>query len=82
MHKGFLEWKKALKEGLDVPQLFGHCQWIYSSKKGVISLIHVNILSERNFVFEIYCLKGELFEGIERFSTKEKAEESIRNYLS
>jgi hypothetical protein len=52
---------------------------VYSSDLGQISLI-----SPCHFtmdMFEIYCLKGDLFDDIERYSTYDEVEERIFQVL-
>lgn len=60
----------------------GKWQYIYSSKKGKISLVELpNYFLDGYTFWETYSLEGDLFEDIERFETKEDAEEVIRKYL-
>ena len=51
----------------------------YKTEKGEISLIQP---SEVNFdTYEIFCINGGLFNGVERFDTFHKAEERICDLL-
>jgi len=71
-------------------------QYIYSSKKGEISLVQIKVGIRENtfFTWEIYCLntnkiwwnpftwfKKTLFEDVERFATKKQAEVRINQLL-
>jgi len=62
---------------------FGSDQHIYSSSKGKISCVFLKnyLLDNRDF-YEIYCLEGDLFEGVERFLTLKEAEEKVAEYLN
>jgi len=53
--------------------------WRYKSEKGEISLVSPSWLTF--FKWEIYCIKGNLFEDVERFSTKQEAEQRIKELL-
>ncbi len=79
-HKGYKEWEKAQKEGLNFRCSFGKYQYIYKSKKGEISLIYLRQRTGKPF-WEIYCTSGSLFRDVERFGTKKEADIKIKNYL-
>lgn len=85
IHIVYKEWLSAKKEGIITPQLFEKWQYIYSSPKGEISL--VKLADNPMFslyggnLWEIYSLKGNLFEDVERFDSQEKAEAQIKKYL-
>lgn len=83
IHKGYAEWVKVRKkEGIKFPLLFGKYQYIYSSSKGVISLIELkNYFRDGKDLWEILCLEGKLFDDVERFDSKEEAEVRIKNLL-
>tara|TARA_R110000796_G_scaffold161858_6_gene278656 strand:- start:1989 stop:2228 length:240 start_codon:yes stop_codon:yes gene_type:complete len=51
----------------------------YKTDKGEISMIYPCQSTFNSY--EIYCIEGNLFEDIERYSTKEKAEERINKLL-
>jgi hypothetical protein len=54
--------------------MVGEFQYVYSSKKGAISMVEfLNYFNDGKNFWEIYCLEGNLFEDVERFPTKEKA---------
>jgi hypothetical protein len=58
--------------------------YIYESDKGdkKISLVELpNYFLDTKTLWEIYCLKGQIFQDIERFSSKEEAEERIKELL-
>jgi hypothetical protein len=65
------------------PLGLGKYQYIFSSRKGMISLIELkDYISGTNAIqWEIYCLKGNLFEDVKRFATKEDAKDRIRQLL-
>ena len=64
-------------------EIFGKYQYLYSSKKGKISLIKlINYFRDGEDLWEIYCLIGDLFEDVDRFKTKKKAVVEIKKYLS
>ena len=75
-HQIYKECKQA-----NIRQLVGRYQYIYSSKKGEISLIKLVYFLDGKDYYEIYCLKGNLFEDVERFDTKKEAEKVIKKYL-
>ncbi len=52
----------------------------YSSEKGLISM--VGPCAATMGTYEIYCLKGNLFDDIERYDTLEEAETRICELLS
>lgn len=52
----------------------------YETEKGIISLIYPSWISMESY--EIYCIEGELFDGIERYETLEEAEERINELLN
>lgn len=57
-------------------------QYIYTGKKGRISLIElVDYFSDGVVLWEIYSLQGELFDDVERFKCKEDAEKRIKELL-
>lgn len=86
---------KEMQEAIKVAQYFeqkelltkmlnniGKYQYIYETEKGQISLITLpNYFYDDRRIFEIYCLKGDLFEDVERFYSKKKAVERIKELL-
>lgn len=72
------EQKKELTFALD---LFGKYQFICTSKKGKISLIHIMTGMSKKKLWEIYSLEGKLFECVERFETKKEAMIRIEELL-
>ena len=52
----------------------------YITKKGEISLIYPSYASMD--LYEIYCIKGDLFDDIERFDSLEEAEKRIHILLN
>jgi len=64
-------------------KIFGKYQYIYTSDKGVISLIKlINYFRDGKDLWEIYCLEGKLFEDVERFDTKKEAVVKTKKYLN
>jgi len=101
VHKGWTEWQTIPKK-VRKTMLFGEEGWvkkwqyIYSSKKGEISLVCLKTGMREGmfFTWEIYCLdtkkvwwnpftwfKKEMFEDVERFATKKQAEVRINQLL-
>ena len=82
--KGF--YKKVNKDTGFIPsQMFGKWQYIYTSEKGEISLIRINITSfekdnPRTWVWEMWS-NEKLFDDVQRYDTKKEAEKVIREYL-
>jgi hypothetical protein len=74
IHQGYLE---------NYPSCpFGKYQYILESSKGMISLIELpNYSKDGETWWEIYCLNGNLFEDVERFTTKELAIATAKEYL-
>ena len=70
-----MEELKHIKCPIDKPQL------IYSSDKGKISLVHFLGYFNQSPFWEIYCLEGNLFDGVERFKTKSQAIKRIKQLL-
>jgi len=83
-HKGYVEWDEAREEGIDIRQLFGKYHHILWSEKGEISLVKLNDFMGKEDVWywEIMCLKGNLFEDVERFNTKKEAMKKIEELLT
>lgn len=77
VHPIYLEWERAKEKGRPIRQLLGKYQYIYSSKKGEISLIELKYDNS----WEIYSLKGNFFDDVERFQTKKQAEKRIEELL-
>lgn len=51
----------------------------YKNEKGEISCVHPCLATMD--LYEIYCIKGDLFEDIERYDTLNEAEERISELL-
>jgi len=81
IHRGYLEWENAKDRGIYLQQYFGKWQYLYSSKKGLISCVFLTDPFEKNGYWEIFCLEGNLFEDVERFATKKQAREKALEYL-
>ena len=63
-------------------KIIGKYQYLFSSKKGKISLIKIYGTYQINKgIWEIYCLKGNLFDDILRFKSKENAIKKIKDFL-
>lgn len=79
IHNIYKEW---VNSGKAFRKLVGKWQYIYTSPKGKISCVRfLNYLHEGHNFWEIYSLEGSLFEDVERFDTKKKAEKQIKKYL-
>ena len=79
IHEGYFKLKAS---GSNL-QLFGEYQYFYSSEKGEISLIELkNYFGDGKDLWEIYSLKGDLFEDVERFESQEEAEDVIKKYFN
>lgn len=52
---------------------------IYKTDKGVISMIAPSFFSDN--MYEIYCIKGDLFDDIERYESIDKALDRISDLL-
>jgi hypothetical protein len=82
IHNGFAEFERIKEKGINITQLFGKYQYIFSSKKGEISCVELkDYLFDGRDLWEIYCLKGKLFEDVERFDTYEEAVKRCRELL-
>jgi len=82
IHRVWKELDQAQQKGVSIRQLMGKYQYIHSSEKGVISLVRfLNYFKEGDNFWEIYCLKGELFEDTERFEWNSQAQKRIRELL-
>lgn len=74
-------WKDIRTLSVSFSNRLGKYQYIYTSKKGKISLIKLTGAFYSSTKWEIYCLAGILFDDIERFKTKKEAEERIKKLL-
>lgn len=82
IHPVYSEWKRMKKKGISIREMIGKYQYIFSSKKGEISLIELkDYLPSHKILWEIYCIKGNLFEDTKRFKTKEDAVKEIKKLL-
>lgn len=75
-------WKEVSKinkeTSLHLDNVIGKYHYIYSDKKRIISLIELpNYFHENVTLWEIFSIKGKLFEDIERFHSKKEAEARI-----
>lgn len=76
-------WDNMDKVPSSFPPIIGEWQYIYSSLKGKISLVSLpNYYHDGKDFWEIYSLEGVLFEDVERFPTKEEAEQKIDELLA
>lgn len=82
IHRGYAEFERARKEGHGIKQLFGKHQYIFSSKKGKISLVYLMdpFMDDKNY-WEIYSLEGDLIEDVERFKSRILAEIRVKEIL-
>lgn len=75
-HNGFTEFEKAKKKGLKISQFFGRHHFVYKRNGNEISLAELTDLSGR-WWWEIYCLRGNIFEDTQRFAFKQEADNKI-----
>jgi len=69
-------------KGRGIGGVIGDSQYIYTSDKGEISLINLtDHYGAGEHMWEIYCLKGNLFDDVRRFESKEEAEVMCKGYL-
>ena len=81
IHKIFEELEKLKEEEKEI-KIVGKWQYIYENEKGEISLIELpNYFLDNKTLWEIYCLKGGLFDDVERFESKKEAEKRIKELL-
>ena len=83
-HATYKEFQRAKKEykNFKLPLIIDRWQYIYSTEKGKISLIKLlNYFKEGEDLWEIYALKGNLFDDVERFNSKKEAEKRIKLLL-
>jgi len=83
VHKVWEECNIARSKGIELAPIIGKYQYIYSSEKGKISLIELlhYFYVDQSTLWEIYCQEGNLFDDVERFTTKEEAETRIKELL-
>lgn len=79
-HRGFTEFEESLKNNIVISQMFGRHQFVFSKDGNEISLVEMIGLDDI-WYWEIYCLKGKLFEDTESFKSKQEAENKILRYL-
>jgi len=86
-HQIWLEWNRMDNrfkiDGLFQYPLLSKWQYIYyvSYQTDEISLVHFRHDLYDPYHWEILCLKGDLFEDVERFKSKQEAEIKIKKYL-
>lgn len=72
--------KKQIEETIDI---MGQWKYLFSSKKGNVSMIKIREYCPSRWVWEIYAYENpKLFSDCLRFKTKKQAEKVIRRYLS
>lgn len=85
MHPGYLEYQLAKDRGTwpaTLGPVFGPTQWWYESEKGIIDLVLLpNYMRDGKDRWEIMCQKGNLFDDVEAYSTKEEAEARVKELL-
>ena len=77
IHKGFEEFENARLNGIKISQYFGKWQYIFSEGEFEISLVKLKDLFNNKWFWEIYCLKGKLFDDVIRFPTKKEGVKRI-----
>jgi len=83
IHNVHKEWEQAKAKGIKISRLIGKYQYLYQTKKGEISLIQlISYWKEGEDLWEIYEISAnDLFNDVERFPTKAKAIERIKDLL-
>lgn len=85
IHKVWEELEQARQNdpNLNIRDIIGKYQYIYSNSNQSISLVElINYFSDGKDLWEIYQVKGKpLFEDTPRFDTKKEAEDAIHKYL-
>lgn len=80
-HNGYVEWDLAKEEGHNLKQLFGKYHFIFTSKKGKISLIQFKRFIDKKGYWEMFCLEGDLFDETESFDNRHEAQKRIMELL-
>ncbi|MCG3218558.1 MAG: hypothetical protein KAR35_06115 [Candidatus Heimdallarchaeota archaeon] len=75
-HAGFTEFEIAKKKAINISRFFGRHQFLYRRNGNEISLIETKAFEGR-WCWEIYCIKGKLFEDTQRFPSKQEADDYI-----
>jgi len=82
IHSGYKEMENALKikPNLGIEPIFEKYQYLYTEGKNTISLVQFTKRMYGKNCWEIYQVKGkdQLFEDVERYPSKEKAENRIK----
>ena len=74
IHAGWREFEMAKSKLPGMKQMFGKYQHIYSSPKGRISMVYFpDYFGDGKSFYEIFCLEGNLFDDVERFTIKQDA---------
>lgn len=87
-HNGYTEFKRAEIEArkrkikLPIKQYFGQFQYLFCANRKVVSLVQLWDIFNECWFWEIYCLKGKLFDDVERFATIEDAQKRIWELLT
>ena len=81
IHLAYKEGKISRKRKIKFRRIMEKWQYIYSNKLGEISLVQFTTWMYPN-PWEIYCLRGNLFDDVMRFCSKKQAEKTIKKYLN
>ena len=81
-HQGFEEWERATEEKHKIQQLFVRHQFIYKRNSNEISLVELKDPFTDKWYWEIYCGKGGIFEGTQKFNFKQEADNKIMALLT
>jgi hypothetical protein len=91
VHPVFQEWSEMLRVLGPKPELvnmqtLGKYQYLYEDEKAnnLVSLVEFPTVYEWMFhgpMWEMMCIRGQLFEGEERFATRQEAEEKLGEYF-
>ena len=82
-HHIWSDWQKIKDQVNTHPSsIVGQYQYLIESDKGIISIVELpNYFMDGVDLWEIYCIKGDLFEDIQRFSSYDEALAEAKKYL-
>jgi len=85
IHSGYIEMENAvkIKPNIGIKPIFEKYQYLYTSGKNTISLVQFTKRMYGTRCWEIYQVKGkeQLFEDVERYTSKTKAEKRIKELI-
>lgn len=81
IHPLHTEFKRLQDAGVPVRQYFGEHQYIFSSDDDTRQVSLVELHGVYGGSWEIFCLKGGLFDDVRRYHTYQEAEDAVRAFL-